>query len=346
MEWNMIKKIVWFLILPLIVGASIYLIFFKQKPTTTDDTTTDDTQTSQESNTDTTNEEEEETNISTNDTEEEEETQTITGFSTESQTVGAASSSKYTIEEVSNTSHTDYHEFVFTLSSTGTDDPNVIAEYKSSLGVIRLDFNQIEKDSSGIGYQKEVSINKEGISRLYHNVSSDQTEELYDIGVTKKTAFKLISEKVGDNWEITIYVQYPGESSSTVDTGSSDYSTQAQSITGVGAAKGAAISSYTYGISGGVLKFVWNVSSTDTNPIPNVNAAYDSENHLVVTFTSLKTDKVYLAVDGISLPGSLAMQTEKPGESTIYTISGFSSQAEYKLSASTSPNQVILEIQL
>lgn len=337
----MIKKIVWFLILPLIVGASIYLIFFKQKPTTTDDTTTDDTQTSEESNSDTTDEDSNDTSTDT-----EESTQVITGFSTESQTVGAASSSKYTIEEVSNTSHTDYHEFVFTLSSTGTDDPNVIAEYKSSLGVIRLDFNQIEKDSSGIGYQKEVSINKEGISRLYHNVSSDQTEELYDIGVTKETPFKLVSTKEGSNWNITIYVQYPGESSSTVDTGSTAFSTQAQSITGVDAAKGAAISSYTYGISGGVLKFVWNVSSTDTNPIPNVNAAYDSENHLVVTFTSLKTDKVYLAVDGISLPGSLAMQTEKPGESTIYTIGGFSTQKEYKLSASTSPNQVVLEIQL
>ncbi len=339
----MIKKIVWFLILPLIVGVSIYLIFFRQKPTTTDDTTGDETQTSQESDTDTTADAEEEDDTST---EENEETQTITGFSTESQTVGATSSSKYTIEEVSNTSHADYHEFVFTLSSTGTDDPNVIAEYKSNLGVIRLDFNQIEKDNSGIGYQKEVSINKEGISRLYHNVSSDQTEELYDIGVSKETSFKLMSEKVGDDWNITIYVQYPGESSSTIDTGSTDYNTQAQSITGVDASKGATISSYTYGSSGGILKFVWNVSSTDANPIPNVNAAYDSENHLVVTFTSLKTDKVYLAVDGISLPGSLAMQTEKPGESTIYTIGGFSTKAEYKLSASTSPNQVVLEIQL
>ncbi len=337
------KKIVWFLILPLIVGVSIYLIFFKQKPATTDDTNSDDTQTSEEFDTDTTTEKEEDADTST---EENEETQTITGFSTESQTIGAASSSKYTIEEVSNTSHTDYHEFVFTLSSTSTDEPNVIAEYKSSLGVIRLDFNQIEKDDSGIGYQKEVSINKEGISRLYHNVSSDQTEELYDIGVTKETVFKLMSEKVGDNWEITIYVQYPGESTSTVDSGSTDFSTQAQSVTGVDASKGAAISSYTYGISGGVLKFVWNVSSTDTNPIPSVTAAYDSENHLVVTFTSLKTDKVYLAVDGISLPGSLAMQTEKPGESTIYTIGGFSAKAEYKLSASTGPNQVILEIEL
>jgi hypothetical protein len=341
----MIKKIVWFLILPLVVGVSVYLIFFKQKPTTTGDTTSDDTHTSQESYTDTTNEEEEEKDTSTTDTKEEE-VQTITGFSTESQTVGATSSSKYTIEEISNTSHADYHEFVFTLSSTGTDDPNVIAEYKSGLGVIRLDFNQVEKDNSGIGYQKEVSINKEGISRLYHNVSSDQTEELYDIGVTKETAFKLISEKVGDNWEITIYVQYPGESSSTVDTGSTSYGTQPQSITGVDASKGATVSSYTYGISGGVLKFVWNVSSTDTNPIPNVNATYDSENRLVVTFTSLKTDKVYLAVDGMSLPGGLAMQTEKIGESTTYTISGFSSQVEYKLSAGTSPNQVVLEIEL
>ena len=334
----MIKKIIWYLILPLIVGLSIYLVFFKQKPVDTTQDQDADTQTTQEEDSEVTEEE---------DNEEINEVETISGFSKEDQTVGEESSAKFTIEEISNKTHSDYHEFVFVLSSTSEEAPYVNVSYKSNLGVIRVDFNQIEDDNSGIGYQKEVSIDKEGITRLYHNVSSDQTEELYDIGVSKETPFKLVSEEDGTNWIVTIYVQYPGEvSDSETDSGSTEFGTQAQSITGVDASKGATISSYTYGISGGILKFVWNVSSTDTNPIPNVTAEYDSENHLVVRFTSLKTDKVYLAVDGISLPGNLAMQTEKPGDATIYTISGFSSVREYKLSASTSPNQVILEIEL
>ncbi len=332
-----IKKIIWYLILPLIVGLSIYLIFFKQKAVDTPQDQDPDTQTSQEAEEETSEEEEEEVN----------EVDTISGFSEDDQTVGEESSAKFTIDEISNASHTGYHAFVFVLSSTSEEAPYVNASYKSNLGVIRVDFNQIEDDNSGLGYQKEVSINKDGITRLYHNVSSDQTEELYDIGVSKQTPFKLVSEEDDNSWIITIYVQYPGETSdSDTDAGSTEFSTQAQSITGVDASKGATISSYTYGISGGVLKFVWNVSSTDANPIPSVNAEYDSENHLVVRFTSLKTDKVYLAVDGISLPGNLAMQTEKPGDATIYTISGFSSAQEYKLSAGTSPNQVILEIEL
>ncbi len=339
----MVKKIIWYLILPLVVGVSIYFVFFKQKASDTTNDQDSQTQTSQESETDSSAED----NETDTTADEGNDVEAISGFSTESQTVGEESTSKFTIEEVSNTSHTDYHEFVFTLSSTGEDAPYVIASYKSSLGVIRVDLNQVEGDSSGIGYQKEVSIDKEGISRLYHNVSSDQTEELYDIGVSKETPFKIISEQDGDNWLVTVYVQYPGEaSSSETDSGSTEFSTQSQSVNGVGVDEGATVGSYTYGVSSNILKFVWNVSSSDTNPIPNVNAAYDSENNLVLTFTSLKTDKVYLAVDGISLPGSLALQTERSGDASTYTFYGLSSQHEYKLSASTSPNQIILEIEL
>lgn len=334
----MIKKIIWFLVLPLIVGVGIYFIFFNKQTPKTPDTNTNTSTNTQTNN----------TNPPTNNSGGNTTTDTMTGFSAEEQTVGSTSESKFTIADVSNTSKTGYHEFVFTLSSTGTDNPYVVATYRSDLGVIRIDLNNIEKDNSGIGYQKEVSINKEGVLRLYHNISSDQTEEIYDIGVSKSTSFKLTSEKVGSDWNIKVGVQYPGENTATseFDLGSTEFSKLAQSIKGVGADKDSSILSYTYGIASGTLKFVWNVDSTDTNPIPSVSAEYGTENKLVVTFDSVKTDKVYLAVDGISLPGSLAMQTERAGEKSIYTFYGLKAQVDYKLSGSISPNQVIVEIKL
>jgi hypothetical protein len=347
----MIKKIIWFLVLPLAVGVGIYFIFFNKKADKSNIDSNSDTNQTQTETTNTekenTTEDETKTTDTTKDDEDEEEVTTLTGFSINDQTEGVVSASKFTITEVTNTSRTGYHEFVFSLSSTGTDDPYVVATYKSDLGVIRIDLNQIEKDSSGIGYQKAVAINKEGISQLYHNVSSDQTEEIYDIGVSKSTAFKITTAKMSDGWDVIVGVQYPGVvSTSGLDLGSTEFSKLAQDITGVGADKGASLLSYTYGSTSGVLKFVWNVSSTDANPLPTVNAAFDVEHKLVITFDSIKTDKVYLAVDGISLPGNLAMQTERATNKSIYTISGFSADPDYKLSAGISPNQVIVEIKL
>jgi len=342
----MIKKIIWFLVLPLVIGVSIYLIFFNKKATTDN---TDTSNTTNQTETDTTETDDEDTTTdTTTDGDNEDTTVTpLTGFSTESQTVGVASASTFTIEEVTNISRTGYHEFVFSLSSTGTDDPYVVATYRSNDGVIRIDLNQIEKDSSGIGYQKAVAINKEGISQLYHNVSSDQTEEIYDIGVSRSTPFTITTSKMSDGWDVIVGVQYPGEVSTTgMDLGSTEFSKLAQSIKGVDATKGATLASYTYGSTSGVLKFVWNVNSTDTNPIPSVSAEYGTENKLVVTFNSVQTDKVYLAVDGIDLPGDLAMQTERSGETSIYTFYGLTENVNYKLSGSISPNQVIVEIQL
>lgn len=338
----MIKKVIWFLVLPLVIGVSIYFIFFNKKAATNTPDTSNDTNQTETNNTDTTDEDTADTT-----TDNESTTTPLTGYSTDAQTVGVASASKFTIEDVTNTAKTGYHEFVFSLSSTGSDDPYVVATYKSDLGVIRIDLNQIEKDSSGIGYQKAVAINKEGISQLYHNVSSDQTEELYDIGVSKSTPFKIATAKVSTGWNIIVDVQYPGEvSTENLDLGSKEFGKTAQAIMGVDATKGSTLASYTYGSTSGVLKFIWNVTSTDTNPIPSVSAAYDATHKLVITFGSVKTDKVYLAVDGIELPGKLAMQTERAAEKSIYTISGMTEDLDYKLSAGISPNQVIVEIKL
>lgn len=334
----MIKKIIWFLVLPLIVGVGIYFIFFNKQTPKTPDTNTDTSTNTQTNNTNTP------TDSSSGNTT----TDILTGFSTSEQIVGASSTSTFNIEKITNTAKTGYHEFVFTLSSTGIDDPYVIATYRGDLGVIRINLKQIEDDNSGIGYQKTLAIGKEGISQLYHNVSSGKAEEIYEIGVSKSTAFKLTTEKIGSDWNVKIDVQYPGENTATseFDLGSTDFSKDAQSIKGVGIDQKASILSYSYSISSNVLKFVWNVSSADINPVPQVSAGYDAEKRLVVTFDSLSSDKVLTVVNNKSLPGGLKLETTKVGDGSEYIFSGMSDILDYKLSGSISPNQVIIEIKL
>lgn len=340
-KMNIKKLIIWIVVLTALTALGIYLIFGKGASDDTDTTNTDQTQeeTTDEDTTDTdtsTDEEEDTTDSST----------TPTGFTSDDKTLGENSESKFTIEEVSQTSKTTYHEFVFTLSTTGENEPFVEVKYVDDLGVLRVDLNNVEADESGIGYQKEVSIDKDGIVRLYHNISSDQTEELYDIGVSKEPTFTLTSAKVASNWEVTVNVAYPGASTATIDLGSTEYSISSQDITGVDSTNNASIKGYTYSTSGGVLTFVWTVDSDDENPIPSVTASYDSSNVLSVTFSSLSLDKVVSAVDELDLPGGLTMDSSRSGSASTYNFMGLTSQREFKLSATTSPNQVILEIDL
>lgn len=336
----MLKKIIWYVILPLAVITVVYFIFFNKKGTTTDTTTQNtNTNNTQTENTDT----DTNTNTSTTTTD-----TPLTGFSVNNQEVGTATNGvvSFNISAISNTSTTNYHEFKFTLTSEDTNSPYVTAKYIASSGVIRLSFSDVTKDEGGLGYQKAISINKEGIVQLYHNISSSFVGEIYDIGISKSTPFKLSLESGNNIWYITLDVQYPGASESTVDLGSTEFSTDAQDIAGVSKDQKATVASYSYSSSSGVLKFAWNVSSTDTNPIPSVTAAYDSSNNLVITFTSLSVDKVVSAVNGKILPGSISVVSSKTGDSSVYTFGSMSSPKEYKLSAGTSPNQVVLEIKL
>ncbi len=335
----MIKKIIWFLVLPIVIGVSIYFIFFNKKPATTTTPNNTNTTNTTTTNSDTT------TNSNTTDTK----TAPLTGFVTSDQTVGVASDSNFTLEKITNTGKTGYHEFTFTLSSTGTDNPYVLASYNSSLGVIRVTLRGVTTDDSGIGYQKQVDINKDGVLKLYHNISSDQTEELYDIGVSASTPFKLVSEKTSTGWTVTVDVQYPGASSSNalfIDAGSQVFSTEAQSLKGMISEGGAKVDSYTYSTSNNVFAFIWNVSSNTTDPIPQVTAQYDSSNNLVVTFVSLSSDKVVNGVNNTNFPGGMVLKSAKSSESSIYTFTGLTTKASYKLHTSVSPNQVILEIEL
>jgi hypothetical protein len=267
-------------------------------------------------------------------------------FSTLTQEVGSEGSSEYTLNSINDSAmgSDGYHRFVFNMEGKdGADElPNVVARYSSSLGSIRVDLNNTTTDNSGIGYQQSESIGVEGITQIYHNISADPTEELYDIGVSSSTSFYLTSEEVKEGeWNIILAVKYPGESDLEVDLGSEEFSMDAQTIDGAGASENAKVTGYSYSASGGVLRVVFLVSGSTDNPIPSVSAGYDASDNLDIWFTDLASNIVPESVD---LPSGVTMVRSSQGDGFVYELQGVS--GEYKLSATLSPNQVVVEVKL
>jgi hypothetical protein len=268
----------------------------------------------------------------------------FTEFSSDIQVLGEESAAEFAIEELEDVSRDGFHQFTFTLTTESEEEPFVTASYLSNSNVVRVDFQGISSDSTGIGYQQERRIDQEGVLRIYHNISADADQELYDIGVSRSTIFYLTSEQIEEGkWYVILQVKYPGAADVDVDLGSEDFSEEDQSIVGVTAEDGATISAYSYSGTG-LLKLVWTVTSQVENPIPSVSATYNEDDELVVTFDSLTTDRVAAFGDTLTLPSSIIAEVERVGDSSVYTFTGLEEVREYKLSASLSPNQVILEI--
>lgn len=269
----------------------------------------------------------------------------FTKFSSDTQVLGEETEATFAIEELEDVSRDGFHQFTFTLTTEDEEEPFVTASYLSNMGVVRVDFQGISGDSTGIGYQQEREIGKEGVLKIYHNISADADQELYDIGVSRATIFYLTSEQIEEGkWYVILQVKYPGAADVDVDLGSEDFSKEDQGIVGVTAEEGATISAYTYSSGTGLLKLVWTVTSQVDNPIPSVSATYNEDDELVVTFSSLTTDRVAAFGDSLTLPSSIIAEVERVGDSSVYTFTGLDEVREYKLSASLSPNQVILEI--
>jgi hypothetical protein len=347
-----------YLLILLILGGIVYGVYYfvaGNSDKAQEDVTVTDLDEEEEETEEETEEDEEPAEEEESTEEEETETPDLADFSEDQQTVGSSSNDdEYTLRSVSNSPESDdFHRFVFTLSSTETDDvPYVVATYKSSLGAINVDLNGTTKDESGLGYQKSISIDREGIVRLYHNVSSDQTEELYDIGVTESTPFYLYFEQTATLaqaqeavWEVTVDVQYPGESEVESDLGSEEFSDSVQTIDGANKGDGAKVSSYSYNTSGGVLSIVFTVSGSSSKPIPSATAGYDGSNDLILRFTSVASDAIAKNPSALTLPGGITMIWEmEDSDTSIYTFDG--AEGDFRLSGTTNPNQVILEIKL
>lgn len=271
-------------------------------------------------------------------------------FTRKSQSIGAISESEYTIESLDATQANGYHDFkfrIFTASETPVL-PLFTVDPVLDKGVFRVTVKNVATDNSGIAYQTSKLVEKGAITGIYRAVTSQPKTSVYEIGFLGTNNVKLdYLENDLNNWDISVKVSYDLKySPPSIDFGSTEFSSDAQSIEGMTSSDGARISSYSYSVTGGVLKFVFSVASGASNPIPSVEAAYDDMNILDVRFTSLLSDKVSTWGDTITLPGGIVVNVSRVGEVSSYKFGGIGAARAFKLSATQSPNQVIVEIKL
>lgn len=271
-------------------------------------------------------------------------------FTKVKQTVGETSEGTFVIEDVADITQSGYHEIVFTVNSTGDIKvlPLVVVEPVLEKGVVRVTLNNIEKDSSGIPYQQSRDVNKGAIGGIYHAVTSKEKTSIYEVGIAGNNPFKLESNPLEEGrWSVSLKVAYDLKySAPTMDLGSTEFSSEQQDISGMTSSDGAKVTSYSYSVSGDTLRFVFSVASGTSNPVPTVSASYDDENILNVTFESLESDKVNTWGKSITLPAGIVVDVSRSGENSVYRFGGIGGKNSFRLSASKSPNQVIVEIKL
>jgi hypothetical protein len=267
-------------------------------------------------------------------------------FSREDQFLGSSTVGNYEILSLEEESRDDFHRFVFELVG-GSDVPNVSVSYRSELGILRVLFKNIVLDSSGLASQRAIDIDEDGIVRIFHNVSPNEGEEIYDIGVEKSPEFSLYANQLDEKkWEVIVDVRYPGKADIEVDRGSDEFGQDDQEMDGAVSSDGARITSYSYGVEENIFRFIWTVRGSEAKPIPKALARYNTEDELVVSFPDLDSD--YLARDASETElfgGVDKVIWSRAGKESIYRFQ-FDGRKNFRLTSSLSPNQVILEIEL
>lgn len=284
--------------------------------------------------------------------EEEEETDesSLEGFNKESWVFGQASEYEYSIEDIQAEEGVGYHVFRFTLSSSNPEATTPLFKVTPILssGVFRVDLTNIYDDNTTVTHSKGIEVNKDGITGLKRLVTDSETTRAYDIGVLGLNKLRVeVDEGDVGTWVFSVMVSYDNKySAPTMDFGSTEFSSEPQEIDGVTASQGAKITDYSFIYSSGILKFSLEVASGASNPIPSVSASYNDQGLLVLTFPSLEQDKVSGWSKSISLPAGITVDISGEGEQSTYTFGGISDNKPFKLSASQSPNLVVLEIDL
>ena len=340
------KKRLYVYILVLIL-SSVLLSGCTKKKSEDTDTQTDTSGTQQE-------EKEEEKPAEEKPVEEKEESPqdsgNLEGFGKEKVVLGQASDFEYILDSIEAKEGEEYYEFTFKISSSqdGAVTPLFTVTPLPSKGVFRVSLTNIFDDNSTITHSKGVAINKGAITALTRIVTDSDTTRGYDIGVQGNNQFKVDMQQEGDSvWIFSVKVSYDTNySAPVIDFGSTEFSSEPQKIEGVTSQQGAKIVDYSYIYSSGILKFSLEVASGASNPIPSLTAQYNDEGVLFVNFPSLEQDKVSQWGSVINLPAGVKVEISRTGQESVYMFSGINNRKPFRISASQSPNLVIIEIDL
>lgn len=271
-------------------------------------------------------------------------------FTKTAKSIGTESNLEYIIDGLENNQEDGFHSFTFQISTTSESPslPYFTVDPVLEKGVYRITVRGVSDDNSGLEYQQSKIVDKGAITGIYRAVTSVEKTSIYEIGFLANNPFTLEYTDIDENtWSIVVKVAYDLKySPPTIDFGSTEFSSDTKSITGMSASDGVRISTYSYSVSDGILKFIFSTASGTSNPIPSVEAKYDSMNILEVKFPSLASDKVSTWGNTISLPSGISVSILRSGEISYYRFGGIGGAKPFKLSGTRSPNQVIIEIKL
>jgi len=269
-------------------------------------------------------------------------------YSTSAQSVGEDTEELFTLSSVDVTKGEEVVEVEYVFKGDElTEDSSipVSATNKSSLGMMEIVISNVKSDNTGMSYDESIEINREGLTRLTEVVSGESNTLKYTLGFVDAPEFYLYDPKVGDGELVVRFsIKYPGGEIPTDDYGSSEFTTEDISVESSTAENGVRISGYSYSATGGVLRYIFKTSSNTGSPIPSFKGSI-TDGTLTVTFPSLSADVIYSSSEGeISLPGGIILNISRLGNESVYEFMGVGEQ--YKLYGVTSPNQVVLEVQL
>jgi hypothetical protein len=268
-------------------------------------------------------------------------------YSTSNQSVGEDTDELFTLDDLKVTKGENVMEVQFTFAGELSEESSipVTAVNKSSLGTMEIVVNNVESDGTGMTFDESISVNREGITRLTKIVSGEENTVKYYLGFADAPEFYLYEPEVdGSSLIVKLSIKYPGGEISTEDFGTTEFTSEDVTVESSTSDQGVRISGYSYSVSGDVLRYVLKTSTNTGSPIPSFEGSI-AEGVLTVSFPSLSADITYSATEGsVSLPSGVALNISRSGNQSVYDFVGVGD--EYRLYGETSPNQVIVEVQL
>lgn len=270
-----------------------------------------------------------------------EETPDDTNFTTDDQEVGDETVEDAKVGKFSSTSYEGFFRVTFEITSDG-EFPKATAELGS--GSISLKIVGLTEDKSGISPGNDADVTGSVVSRIFHEVTSQEKTSWYLIGIKKETSFYL--HTLEDPKRIVLDVQ-----EQEVENGDGQefaFSTDSQTIDGDASGNVVKIDGLSYSNQGDVFRIIWRLGTIGTGMIPDADAEiidYEGGKAIKLVIKNIYNDfpagggydQTYTdrAVKG--LVGSYSSNI------STYHIK-LSSQREYKLYFESAPAQLIIDV--
>lgn len=264
-------------------------------------------------------------------------------FSTDTQQAGDEDAEDAIITDVKSISNDDYISIEWTFESDSI--PSSQAELLEGSNVIKVTINNLEEDNSGLSFGENLSVEDSVVSSVIRDIISGTGRSEYSVGIKQTTSFYL---RTSSN-KLILDVQEQ-EIEGQTDNYDNEFSKDQQEITSEVEGDVIWIDRLSFSNQGDVYKIVLDLGSSSSVVVPNVSAdlltSGPSNYEVRLVVENLYSD--YIAgASGYSQDLTDDIVTKIAGNysnnQSIYSVT-LSKEAEYRIYATSSPAQLIIEV--